>query len=130
MVDPYQIYQARVWGADCILLIVAILEKQQLIDFAGLAVELGLSVLIEVHDLPELEIALAIREKNALVGINNRNLKTLKTDLKTSQSLLPLSSPKGTPVIGESGLSTRNQITHLESLGVRIVHRRNDFKIQ
>lgn len=117
LIDPYQIVQSRAYGADCILLIVAILEPSQLIDFAGLAAELRMGILIEVHDEQELQAALGVKEEKLLLGVNNRNLKTLKTDLQTTATLLP-GVPQHRPVISESGIKTRQQIEHLQALGV------------
>ncbi len=118
MIDPYQMYEARVYGADCVLAIVAILEKQQLVDLAGLAVELQMNVLIEVHNKEELDFALQVKEEKVLYGINNRNLKNLKIDLKTTEELIPF-IPKDRVVISESGISERKQIEHLEKVGAK-----------
>ena len=82
IVDPYQIYQAKAEGADCILLIVAILNDQQLLDFETIAMDLDLAVLVEVHDEKELHSALKL--KTPLIGINNRNLKTFDVSLETT----------------------------------------------
>jgi len=112
MIEDYQIYQARAYGADCILAIVAILEKQQLVDFCGRAEELGLSTLIEVHDETELATALAVNSKRVLLGINNRDLKTLKVDLKTTERLRPLVNSDAL-VVAESGFSKRDEIERL-----------------
>lgn len=116
MIDPYQIYQARAYGANCILAIVAVLEKPQLEDFCGLAQELNMNTLIEVHNEEELIEALQIKNDAVILGINNRNLKTLKMDLKTSERLKKL-IPLDIPVICESGISERKQIEHFEELG-------------
>lgn len=86
MLDPYQIYEARVMGADCILLIVASLSDMQMHDLCGLTLELGMDVLVEVHDREELERGLALR--TPLIGINNRDLRTFTTDLDTTLGLL------------------------------------------
>lgn len=86
MIDPYQIYEARVLGADCILLIVASLSDMQMHDLCGLTLELGMDVLVEVHDREELERGLALR--TPLIGINNRDLRTFTTDLDTTLGLL------------------------------------------
>jgi len=117
MIDEYQIYQARAYGADCILAIVAILEKQQLVDFCGRAEELGLATLIEVHDETELATALTVKSGRVLFGINNRDLKTLKIDLKTTERLRPLIR-SALPVIAESGFSKREEIEGLMKAGV------------
>ena len=107
MVDPYQIINARALGADCILLIVAALGKQQLREFESLAFELGMDVLLEVHDRAELDIALEL--ESPLVGINNRNLRTFETRLQTTLELLPL-IPKGKTVVTESGILTPDDV--------------------
>ena len=107
MVDPYQIINARALGADCILLIVAALSKQQLREFESLAFELGMDVLLEVHDRAELDIALDL--ESPLVGINNRNLRTFETSLQTTLELLPL-IPEGKTVVTESGILTPDDV--------------------
>lgn len=101
MIDPYQIIHARAMGADCILLIVAALSLNQLHEFEDLATELGMDILVEVHDQDELDIALQL--KTPLVGINNRNLRTFETSLQTTIQLLA-SIPTGKRVITESGI--------------------------
>ena len=101
-IDEYQVYEARAIGADCILLIVSALSAEQLNQLHTLAASLELDVLIEVHDAAELETALALKPK--LIGINNRNLKTFTTDLKTTIDLLP-QIPSGVTVVTESGIS-------------------------
>ena len=101
MMDSYQIYEARAAGADCILLIVAALSPVQLRELEEVAIEAGLSVLVEVHDGVELDIALQL--KTPLVGINNRNLRTFDTTLDTTLQLLGR-VPPGRLVITESGI--------------------------
>ena len=86
MIDEYQIYEARAMGADCVLLIVASLSDMQMHDLCGLTMELGMDVLVEVHDREELERGLALR--TPLIGINNRDLRTFTTDLQTTLGLL------------------------------------------
>jgi indole-3-glycerol phosphate synthase len=100
-IDPYQIYEARAIGADAILLIVACLELNQMKELEALAHELGLDVLVEVHNAPELEQALEL--KTPLLGINNRNLKTFEVSLQTTLSLLSM-VPKNKPLVTESGI--------------------------
>lgn len=120
MIDEYQIYEARAHGADCILAIVAVLEMSRLTDFCGLAADLGMATLVEVHDETELQIALNMRATHAspLLGINNRNLKTLKTDLSTTEKLLP-KIPEHRLVVSESGLKTRVDIERMMKAGAK-----------
>ena len=101
MVDPYQIIAARAMGADCILLIVSALSANQLSEFEACAFELGMDVLVEVHDAQELEIALDLN--TSLLGINNRNLRTFETSLQTTIDLLAR-IPADKRVITESGI--------------------------
>ena len=101
IIDPYQVYQSRVLGADCILLIVAALSDAQLLDLYGVARELGLDVLIEVHDLAELQ-RLQNGYESALIGINNRNLRTFEVSLQTTIDLLP--------AVGERNVVTESAI--------------------
>lgn len=101
MIDPYQIIHARALGADCILLIVAALSRQQLKEFEEVATELGMDVLVEVHDRAELDMALTLN--TSLIGINNRNLRTFKTSLNTTLELLE-AVPAGKRVVTESGI--------------------------
>ncbi len=114
-IDEYQLYEARVIGADAILLIAALMDSSQLDDCLGLAGELGLSALVEVHDDDEL-----LRAKAAgagLVGINNRDLRTFATTLETTFALLP-QVPKGTVVVSESGIGDRRDVERLAAAGV------------
>lgn len=103
----YQVCEARAIGADCILLIVAALDDAQLRDLNQQAIQLGMDVLVEVHDAEELERALALDLQ--LVGINNRNLHTFETSLNTTLDLLPR-IPEGVTVITESGIHTRDDV--------------------
>lgn len=103
MVDPYQIIHARAIGADCILLIVAALSLNQLLEFEALAHELGMDVLVEVHDQAELETALNM--KSVMLGINNRDLRSFETSIQNTIGLLPL-IPEDKLVITESGILT------------------------
>ena len=116
MVDPFQLYQARAMGADCILLIVACLDRHELHDMAVLARELGMDVLIEVHSEAELERALAV--DSPLVGINNRNLHTFEVSLQTTLSLCHR-VPNDRLVIAESGIHHSADITRLVDHDVR-----------
>jgi indole-3-glycerol phosphate synthase len=101
MIDEYQIHEARAAGADCILLIVAALDLRQMQAFESLAHELGMAVLVEVHDGTELDLALQL--KTPLLGINNRNLRTFETTLQTTLDLLPR-IPADRLVVTESGI--------------------------
>lgn len=107
IVDPYQVYEARAINADCILLIVSCLEDAQMLELNDLAHELGMDVLIEVHDAAELERALAA--DNRLVGINNRNLRTFEVSLETTLSLLDR-IPQDRVVVTESGIHTPDDV--------------------
>jgi len=116
MVDPYQIMEARAIGADCILLILAELDDALAAEMEMLAIELGMDVLIEVHDEEELERALKL--KSPLIGVNNRNLKTLKTDTATTTRLAPL-IPDDRMLVCESGLKTREDLARMAQAGAR-----------
>lgn len=107
MVDIYQIYEARAMGADCILLIVAALDHGLMVEMEACAHELGMGVLIESHDGDEL--AAALKLKSALIGINNRNLRTFETSLQTTLDLLPR-IPAEKLVITESGILTADDV--------------------
>lgn len=119
IVDNYQIYEAKALGADCILLIVAMLEKDKLLALEECALSLDLSVLIEVHDEDELDFAMS-HMKSKLIGINNRNLKTMKTDLNTSIRLAKSmgSAINDYVIVGESGIKTLADIELLKSAGI------------
>lgn len=108
IIDPYQVFEARAINADCILLIVSALNDNQLENLSQLALQLGMDVLVEVHDLDELERALILNLP--LIGINNRNLRTFETSLDTTLSLLPR-IPDGHIVITESGIHTPEDVT-------------------
>jgi indole-3-glycerol phosphate synthase len=111
-IDPYQVYEARVIGADAILLIVAALGDGALRELNGLARELGLDVLVEVHDARELERALALG--NPIIGSNNRDLRTFETRLETTLDLLPR-IPAGCTVVTESGILTPADVARLRA---------------
>lgn len=115
MVDTYQIFEAKMLGADCILLIVVMLDDAKLSELEQCALDLGLSVLIEVHD--EAELQRASRLKSKLLGINNRDLKTLKTDLKTSL-ILSEKVPTDYVLISESGIKDSADIELLQQAGI------------
>jgi len=113
--DEYQIYESRANEADAILLIAAILDKNQAHEYLQLAKELGLSVLFEVHDSRELETALFTGCD--IIGINNRNLKTLQVDINTTFELRE-AVPSGRIVVSESGIKTREDVERLEYAGI------------
>ena len=115
MIDPYQVYEARSWGADCILLIVAALDHGLMAELEACAHELGMGVLVEVHDAVELEAAL--RLKTSLLGINNRNLRTFDTSLSTTIDLLPRISPDKL-VVTESGILANDDVRRMRDVGV------------
>ena len=116
MVDPYQVYEARAMGADCILLIAACLDDAQMRDLEAIALGLNMAVLVEVHDQPELERAL--RLKTPLVGINNRNLKTFEVSLDTTLGMLA-QVPADRLLVTESGIATAADVQRLRSAGVQ-----------
>lgn len=115
MVDPYQIYEARALGADCILLIAAALDLPTLRELEGLADSLGMAVLVEAHDAAELGLALAL--KTPLVGINNRNLRTFETRLDTTLNLLS-GIPSDRIVVTESGILEPADVALMQAGGV------------
>ena len=115
VIDPYQVRESRALGADCILLIVACLEDAQLRELERAALELGMAVLVEVHDGAELERALHL--KTPLIGINNRNLRTFETRLDTTLGLLPR-VPKGRIVVTESGILSPTDVAQMRAQGV------------
>ncbi|AIQ48167.1 indole-3-glycerol phosphate synthase [Paenibacillus sp. FSL R7-0273] len=119
IIDERQIYEARILGADAILLIAAILTAEQLASFTDLAASLDLDVLIEIHDRSELELVTGtgkIEHPHVLLGINNRNLRTFETRLETSAELAAL-VPAGVPVISESGIAGPADIDYLSTSG-------------
>jgi indole-3-glycerol phosphate synthase len=116
IVDEYQVVEARAMGADCILLIVAALELPQLLQLEALAQELGMAVLVEVHDAAELDIALHL--KTPLVGINNRNLRTFEVSLQVTLDLLAR-IPPGRIVVTESGIIAPSDVAIMQANDVK-----------
>ena len=117
-IDPYHIYQARLAGADAILLIVSILTLAQLREFTEIARALGLASLVEVHTEAELELALTGGAE--IVGINNRDLKTFHTDIATTFRL-KVSIPTDKVVVSESGINTHKDVVKLKEAGINAI---------
>ncbi len=114
MIDPYQVVEARAMGADCILLIVAALDRSMLDALASTAHELGMDVLVEAHDAREVDAALQVRGDPArtVIGINNRNLRTFQTRLETTLDLF-VRIPAGRTLVTESGIATRDDVARM-----------------
>jgi len=115
LLDVYQVYEARALGADCILLIVAALELARMQELEAAAEELGMAVLVEVHDAAELATALELR--TPLIGVNNRDLRSFETRLATTLDLLPR-FPPGRVLVTESGIRTREDVALMRARGV------------
>jgi len=115
VIDPYQVFESRAMGADCILLIAGCLAENEMSRLETLAQDLGMAVLVEVHDAEELQAALALR--TPLLGINNRNLRTFETRLETTLDLLPR-IPSDRIVVAESGIRSRADVERLRAKGV------------
>ena len=116
MLDPYQIAESRALGADCVLLIMAALEDGQAAELEATAIALGMDVLVEVHERSELERALRLR--TSLIGINNRDLKSLKVDLATSEELAG-NLPAARVAVSESGLHRPKDLARMAAAGIR-----------
>lgn len=116
VIDPYQVYESRALGADCILLIAACLPQAEMQELEAIAHRLGMAVLVEVHDAAELERALKLR--TPLLGINNRNLRTFETTLETTLELLPR-IPVGRLVVTESGILSPADVARMRAAGVQ-----------
>jgi indole-3-glycerol phosphate synthase len=116
VIDPWQIYEARALGADCILLIVSALEDSLLMEMLELSGELGMDALVEVHDAREMARALATPA--SLIGVNNRNLRTFETTLDTTLELLP-GFPRDRLLVTESGIHTRADVARMRRHGVQ-----------
>ncbi|MFC2002323.1 indole-3-glycerol phosphate synthase TrpC [Chloroflexota bacterium] len=116
--DQYQIYESRAYGADALLLIVAILSQEQLEELLPLSRSLGLGCLVEVHN--ESEVARALRSGAEIIGINNRNLNTFVVDINITRRLRPL-IPQGRLVVSESGIKSRSDIEKLKEWGINAV---------
>ena len=115
MIDPWQVVEARAIGADCILLIVAALDSIQMAELASAAADLAMDVLIEVHDRAELDTALGL--KPAMIGINNRDLRTFDTSLETTLTL-STAVPRGTLLVTESGIHTREDVARMRAADI------------
>ena len=115
MVDPYQIYESRAMGADCVLLIAACLDDAQMAEMEQIAFSLEMAVLVEVHDGAELQRALKL--KTPLVGINNRNLRTFEVDIQTSITLKP-EVPADRLLVTESGILTTTDVKTMRDAGI------------
>ena len=113
--DIYQVYEARVWGADCILIIMASVDDHLAADLYACARDLGMDALIEVHDQTELERALTLDAE--MIGINNRDLRSFVTDLNVSERLAP-HIPASKLIVGESGITTHDDVMRLQKSGI------------
>jgi len=115
IIDPYQVYEARVLGADCVLLIVAALDDGQLAELAGLSLDLGMDVLVEVHDRDELERAIQVPAP--LLGINNRSLRSFEVSLETTLSLRD-AVPRDRRLVTESGIHSAHDVARMRAAGI------------
>jgi indole-3-glycerol phosphate synthase len=119
-IDEYQIYEARAFGADAILLIAAVLTDEQLLLFSKTAGDLGMSYIIEVHTAEELERVMSVSRHPLIIGINNRDLKTMRVDISTTFKLIKF-IPKTTITVSESGIRTKEDIGRVKESGVNAV---------
>ncbi len=119
ILEPYQVYESRAFGADAVLLIAELLTKENLIQIMQIADSLGLDYLVEVHDERQLKKILTLKEVN-LIGINNRNLHNLEVDSQITEKLFPL-IPKNKAVVVESGIKTSQDVLFLKILGVNAI---------
>ena len=115
VIEAYQVYESRAFGADCILLIAACLKREEMLELERVAKGLAMAVLVEVHDAKELEIALSL--ETPLIGVNNRDLKTFETRLETTLGLLPR-VPRGRLLITESGILSPDDVSRMREGGV------------
>ena len=118
MIHPWQIFESRAMGADCVLLIMSCLTDDMATELLGIARSLDMSVLVEVHDRPELDRALGLNTR--LIGINNRNLRTLQTDIATTEELAPLVPADRLPV-AESGIRTAADVRRMAAAGAHCI---------
>ena len=116
--DPYQIYEARAFGADAILLIASMLDEQQIREFMGIARSIWIQCLVEVHN--ELELEKAVQCNADIIGINNRDLHTFDTTLEITERLAPL-VPYGNIIVSESGISDREDVKRVQSAGAKAI---------
>jgi indole-3-glycerol phosphate synthase len=115
MLEPYQVIEARAWGADCILVILACVDDREADDLIHSAREWSLDVLVEVHDEREVDRALAL--DTGMIGINNRDLNTFATDIRVTERLAPR-IPDSKLIVAESGISSHEDMTRLRDVGV------------
>lgn len=118
ILDPYQVYEAAAYGADALLLIVAILSQEQLTELLSLSHSLGLECLVEVHN--EAEVNRAVTSGAGVIGINNRDLRTFSVDINTTRRLRPL-LPRGQIVVSESGIRSHQEVSKLKQWGINAV---------
>ncbi len=119
ILEPYQVYESRANGADAILLIISILNKDELVGLLDLATQLDLDCIVEIHDDKELKRILTLK-KEFIIGVNNRNLSDFKVELETSQKILPF-IPKGNIIVAESGIKSYQDVLFLKLLRVNAV---------